>query len=85
MCVSVGCALVMLLQNPDLLPRPTQRLTAAVMLLDLNRNESVASSPFVTVFVHLLVSPLHSEIFNTLNPYCKSQMHFSSDSIHLMK
>ncbi|XP_054277880.1 CCR4-NOT transcription complex subunit 11 [Macrosteles quadrilineatus] len=50
----VGCALVLLLQNGDLLPRPWQRLAAITFLYDMYRGEVLASSPFAPVFVHLL-------------------------------
>ncbi|KAL0279198.1 UNVERIFIED_CONTAM: hypothetical protein PYX00_000806 [Menopon gallinae] len=50
----VGCALVMLLQHSDLLPKPTQRLAVISLLNDLYKGESVVSNPFVSVFIHLL-------------------------------
>lgn len=52
---AVGCAIILLLQQTDLLPKPTQRLAAITLLHDLYRGESVAMNPFATVFIHLLV------------------------------
>lgn len=46
----------MLLQHSDLLPKPTQRLAVISLLNDLYKGESVVSNPFVSVFIHLLVS-----------------------------
>jgi hypothetical protein len=53
--VAVGCALILLLQQADLLPKPSQRLAAITLLHDLYRGELMAVNPFATVFVHLLV------------------------------
>ena len=52
----IGTAIVLLLQNPDLLPHPTQKLAAMFLLYEMYKNEPVASNPFASVFVHLLVS-----------------------------
>jgi hypothetical protein len=52
---AVGCAIILLLQQADLLPKPTQRLAAITLLHDLYRGESMAMNPFATVFIHLLV------------------------------
>jgi hypothetical protein len=54
----VGCAIILLLQQSDLLPKPTQRLAAITLLHDLYRGESMAVNPFATVFIHLLVSTI---------------------------
>jgi len=53
----ISCALVMLLQQPDLLPLATQRLTAVTLLYDMYRNENINTCPFLSVFIHLLHPP----------------------------
>jgi len=50
----VGTALVTLLQQPDLLPRPAQRLTVVTFLYDMYKSDLVSSNPFAPVFIHLL-------------------------------
>ncbi len=50
----VGLALTHLLQHPDLLPQPQQRLCALVFLHDLFKAEPVTLNPFLSVFVHFL-------------------------------
>ncbi|KAL1448815.1 hypothetical protein WDU94_000073, partial [Cyamophila willieti] len=52
----VGSALVLLIQQSDMLSSPTQRLTSLVLLNQLYRNESLALNPFTPVFVQLLYS-----------------------------
>lgn len=47
--------LVMLLQQ-DLLPNSEQRLAAITILHELYRGDAIANTPFVNVFIHLLVS-----------------------------
>ncbi|XP_044265183.1 CCR4-NOT transcription complex subunit 11 [Tribolium madens] len=54
----VGTCLVMLLQQ-DLLKEPEQKLVAVTLLHELYRGESLANTPFVNVFNHLLHPPEH--------------------------
>ncbi|XP_011637926.1 CCR4-NOT transcription complex subunit 11 isoform X1 [Pogonomyrmex barbatus] len=50
----VGMALLLHLQHVDLLPKHTQRVVALTLLYDLYRGESLASTPFASVFVQVL-------------------------------
>jgi len=52
----VGNALVMLLQNSDLLPSPTQRLAAILLLYELFKPDQQNFHPFSSVFISLLNS-----------------------------
>lgn len=53
---TVGSALVFLLQQPDLLPSPSQRLSAITILHELYRGEPPPNNPFLPVFINILVS-----------------------------
>ena len=53
---------MLLLQNRDLLPHPTQKLAGVFLLYEMYRLEPISINPFALVFVHLLVSN---------QPYCK--------------
>ncbi|KAL5006904.1 hypothetical protein ScPMuIL_015710 [Solemya velum] len=57
----VGTALVLLLQNRDLLPNPTQKLAAIFLLFEMYKTELVAVNPFASVFVHLLNPPTENQ------------------------
>lgn len=50
----VGTALITLLQQQDLLPKPPQRLAAVTFLYDMYKSDPVSSNPFAPVFIHLL-------------------------------
>jgi hypothetical protein len=52
----IGCALVTLLQNKDLIVHPTQRIVCIFFLYDMYRSDPIASNPFASVFISLVVS-----------------------------
>lgn len=52
----IGCALVTLLQNKDLVVHPTQRLVCIYFLYDMYRTEQIKSNPFSCVFFYLVVN-----------------------------
>lgn len=51
----IGCALVALLQNKDLVVHPTQRIVCVYFLYDMYRNDHISLNPFASVFTSLLV------------------------------
>lgn len=53
----IGCALVTLLQNKDLLVHPTQRIVCIHLLYDMYRTDQIASNPFACVFISLVNPP----------------------------
>ncbi|EZA56531.1 hypothetical protein DMN91_001740 [Ooceraea biroi] len=50
----VGTALLLMLQQVDLLPKHVQRIVALTLLFDLYKGEPLASTPFATVFAQAL-------------------------------
>lgn len=54
--VSVGNSLLFLIQQQDILPNPTQRLAAVILLHDLYRRDPIALTPFLSVFIQILVT-----------------------------
>ena len=46
---------LLLLQNKDLLPYQTQRLAAVYLVYEMYKQESIVSTPFAPLFVHILV------------------------------
>ena len=59
-----------MLQNPDLLSHPTQKLAAIFLLYEMYKTDPIAVNPFASVFVHLLVSTENSSsIISILQRY----------------
>ncbi|CAE1285985.1 CCR4-NOT transcription complex subunit 11 [Acanthosepion pharaonis] len=78
----VGTALVLLLQNRDLLPNPTQKLVAVFLLYEMYKNEPVVNNPFAPVFVHLLKAPpenqetIQQDLHWAIPPISSSERYF---------
>lgn len=52
----IGSAMLMLLQQPDLLPLNIQRIVVLFLLYEMYKVEPIANNPFASVFVHVLSS-----------------------------
>lgn len=52
----IGCAIVTLLQNKDLIVNPIQRIACIFFLYDMYRNDPIVVNPFATVFTSLIVN-----------------------------
>ncbi|XP_051174002.1 CCR4-NOT transcription complex subunit 11 [Leptopilina boulardi] len=63
----IGMTLLLLLQHNDLLSNQIQRVIAVGLLYDLYRGESIATTPFASVFVQILKSPEESTIVGKIN------------------
>ncbi|XP_066268363.1 CCR4-NOT transcription complex subunit 11-like [Branchiostoma lanceolatum] len=78
----IGSTLVLLLQQHDLLPSPTQRLTAIYLLYEMYKTEPLAANPFAPVFAHLLInSPGDEKTATALPPISNSERVFLSQVI----
>eukprot|EP00794_Sanderia_malayensis_P016855 gene16855-18554_t len=50
----VGTAILMLLQQPDLLPSQYQRITMIILLYEMYKSQPIVKNPFAPLFVNLL-------------------------------
>lgn len=63
----VGSALMLLLQQPDLLPAPSQRVSILFLLYEMYKTEPPQNNPFVTFFLQLLSNQTNDENYSPLN------------------
>ncbi|ESP05125.1 hypothetical protein LOTGIDRAFT_227818 [Lottia gigantea] len=83
----VGSAIVLLLQNRDLLPHPTQKLAAIYLLYDMYKTDNVSVNPFAPVFIHLLNPPTEKsesgqyDLHWAISPISQSERVFLSQLI----
>ncbi|XP_064602032.1 CCR4-NOT transcription complex subunit 11-like isoform X2 [Liolophura sinensis] len=80
-------AVVLMLQNKDLLPDPTQKLAAIFLLYEMYKTEPITVNPFASVFVHLLNPPTESQeagqydLHWAIPPISSSERYFLSQLI----
>lgn len=87
----IGCAIVGLLQQNDLLPNACQRFAAIFLLYEMYRTEPITANPFASVFVHLLNPPEDTmkginkklEFINALPKINKAEKYFLSQLISM--
>jgi len=61
----VGSAIVMLLQNPDLLAKPHHHIACIYILYTLYKADHISKNPFASVLIHLLQPHQKSEVEGT--------------------
>lgn len=54
--ILVGCALILFLYQPDLIPQPAQKLVAILFLHEIYSSDNRTTSPFDGILLQLLVS-----------------------------